>query len=227
MGAASPVRRGGDEAGEGVAMAAMGGMEEPLAEQDPSVVDGFRVVYDREVPFELRANEEEEGQLDAVRAKILIQGESHAPEAVRVELGCESDLFFHYTHQLDELSFAELQREQKLMVEFNEYAHVLIRMFNSAIKEPQQYLAVFVLQEDNTGRVDFMQNAMYKFLELLSIQFAPSPGNAVRQHIHFRYNTMKARLAAMQQRLNEVYATVKVKNPSLLLQLQQMHGPAK
>ncbi len=192
-----------------------------LAEADPSVGDGFRVVYDREVPFELRAHEEEEGQLDAVRAKVLIQGESHAPEAVRVELGCESDLFFHYTHLLDEAGFAALQAEQRLMVEFNEYPHVLIRMLNSCVKEPDAYLAVFVLQSDNSGRVDFMQNAMYKFLELLSIQFTPSSGNMVRQQIHYRYNTMKARLAAMQARLNEVYATVKVKNPSLLLQLQQ------
>lgn len=183
--------------------------------------DGCRVIYDREVPFELRAQEEEEGQAEAVRAKVLISGESHAPDFVRVELGCESDLFFHYTHQIDEAGFRALQGEQRLMVDFQEYPHVLIRMLNSCIKDPSSFLAVFVLQPDNYGRVDFMQNAMYKFLDLLSIRFEPSPGDVVRQQIHFRYNTMKARLALMQQRLNDVYATVKVKHPSLLLQLQQ------
>lgn len=51
----------------------------------------------------------------------------------------ETDLFFHFTHNMDEVGFRGVQEHQKLMVEFPEYAPVLIRMLNNAIKEPSKY----------------------------------------------------------------------------------------
>ena len=43
-----------------------------------------------------------------------------SPNAVRIELTSENDLFFHYSHTLDEVSFRQVQEQQKLMVEFPE-----------------------------------------------------------------------------------------------------------
>ena len=51
-----------------------------------------------------------------------------------MELTSENDLFFHYTHSLDEQGFRLVQEQQKLMVDFAEYAAVLIRMLNTCIK---------------------------------------------------------------------------------------------
>ena len=45
--------------------------------------------------------------------------------------------------------------------------------------------------------------------------------DTVQQHITFRYNAMKQRLQLTQSRLQEITGLVKVKNPSLLLQLQK------
>ena len=53
-----------------------------------------------------------------------------------MELTSENDLFFHYTHSLDEQGFRLVQEQQKLMVDFAEYAAVLIRMLNTCIKVP-------------------------------------------------------------------------------------------
>jgi hypothetical protein len=80
----------------------------------------------------------------------------------------------------------------------------------------------------------------YKFVELMSCRFERSPQPAVQQQISFRYNAMKSRLALMQTRLQvrwlrgvivallsesfppqEVSNVIKLKNPSLLLQLQK------
>jgi len=63
---------------------------------------GFRVIYDKEVPIELRLVEEERdsteaGTLESIKTKILIQGEIESPESVKIELTSEADLFFHYT----------------------------------------------------------------------------------------------------------------------------------
>lgn len=142
---------------------------------------------------------------------------------MRIELTSENDLFFHYVHSINEEGFKEMRNEQKLMIEFPEYPTILIKMLNSCIKEPQSFLAVFIMEKDGRGRLDFIQNMEYKFIELLSCNFVASEEETVRQQITHRYNSLKSKLAIMQARLQDINNLVKIKNPSLLLQLQK--GP--
>ena len=65
------------------------------------------------------------------------------------------------------------------------------------------------------------QNMEYKFVELLSVEFAASDEETVRKQITYRYNNVKAKLALLSARHADVNALVKLKNPSLLLQLQR------
>jgi hypothetical protein len=67
------------------------------------------------------------------------------------------------------------------MVDFHEYPNILVKMLNSCIKEPQSFLAVFIMQSDGNSRLDFIQNIEYKFIELLSCDFVASPDEVVRQ----------------------------------------------
>ena len=124
-----------------------------FSESDPTCKEGFRVVYAKEVPFEMRLQETEEapqevGTLEAILAKVAVQGDPAAPTAIKVELSIESDLFFHYSHVVDERAFKQLREEQRLMIEFNDYANVLARSLNQAIKEPQTHLAVYILNSE-------------------------------------------------------------------------------
>merc|ERR1719262_2198191 len=120
-----------------------------------------------------------------------------------------------------------MQETQKLMIEFQDYVGVLIRQLNQCIKEPHQFLAVFVMQRDGHARLDFIQNMEYKFVELLSGDFVASPEEVVRQQITFRYTSLKSKLGLMQARLQDINALVKVKNPSLLMQLQRRPDPTR
>ena len=81
------------------------------------------------------------------------------------------------------------------------------------------------MQKEGTARLDFIQNIEYKFIELLSIDFVNSPDDTVRKQIAFRYNSTKAKVELMQERINTISNIVKIKNPSLLLQIQK--APAK
>jgi hypothetical protein len=81
------------------------------------------------------------------------------------------------------------------------------------------------MQKEGTARLDFIQNIEYKFIELLSLDFVNSPDDTVRKQIGFRYNALKSKLALMQDRINTINNIVKIKNPSLLLQIQKT--PAK
>eukprot|EP00347_Sterkiella_histriomuscorum_P017734 403348200 len=198
-----------------------------IDEMDPSLAEGHSVLYDREAPFELRIQDpnngpQEVGTLEAIRVKILVLGDDNNHiQNVKIELTSENDLFFHYTHIVDEDSFRQMQESQKLMIEFNEYPNILIKMVNSCIKEPHSFLAVFIMNRDGTAKLDFIQNIEYKFIELLSADFMASSEEIVRQSITFRYNSVKSKVALMEARLKDVNNLVKVKNPSLLLQIQK------
>ncbi|DAZ95108.1 TPA: hypothetical protein N0F65_009739 [Lagenidium giganteum] len=208
-----------------------------MDDMDPSLASGYRVIYDRETPFELRIQDadntpQQVGTLEAIKVKILIMGEDSDIRSVKIELSTESDLFFLYAHTCDIDTFHAMQEQQKLMVDFPDYANVLIRMLNNCIKEPHNHLAVYLMQADGRARLDFIQNMEYKFVELLSVDFLRSSDDAIRQHITYRYNSMKSRLQVLQTRLHgmlylqqEVNNIVKTKNPSLLLQLQKS-GPS-
>ena len=197
-----------------------------IEEMDPSLGEGHHVIYDREVPFELRIQDsssgpQEVGTLEAVKTKLLVLGDDSNPRHIKLELTSENDLFFHYIHSIDENGFRQMQESQKLMIEFSELATILVRMLNACIKEPHSFLAVFIMHRDGRARLDFIQNIEYKFIELLSLDFSASSEEMVRQQITFRYNSVKSKLAILQARLQDISALVKVKNPSLLLQLQR------
>eukprot|EP00771_Trimastix_marina_P003497 gnl/Trimastix_PCT/4765.p1 GENE.gnl/Trimastix_PCT/4765~~gnl/Trimastix_PCT/4765.p1 ORF type:complete len:148 (-),score=60.51 gnl/Trimastix_PCT/4765:28-471(-) len=108
------------------------------------------------------------------------------------------------------------------MVDFPDFPAVLIRTFNFCIKNPDTHFALFFISEDSSqGRVDFIQNMEYKFVELLSIEIHQSSEAETRNQIHYRYHNIKTRLQMMTGRLQDVNSLVKIKHPALLHQLSK------
>jgi hypothetical protein len=185
-----------------------------IEELDPSISDGFRIVYDREVPFELRpadSADQDVGALEGIKVKVLAAGEENAVTTLRVELTSEADLFFHYSCVINHLGFQQLREDQKLMCEFRDFAVTILKMLNRCIREPQTYLAVLILGADGSANLEFIQNMEYKFVDLLVLPFRESPEDLIRQHITYRYNSVRTRLSMMTARLQDVSALVKVK----------------
>jgi hypothetical protein len=200
-----------------------------IEEKDPSLSEGHKMLYDREVPFELRLEDnngpQEVASFEALRCKILCGGVENNPIQIRIELSCENDLFFHFTSDIDEETFKIMQESQKLTVNFVEFSNLVKKLFNNCINEPQAFIAVFIMQKEGTARLDFIQNIEYKFIELLSIDFVNSPDETVRKQISYRYNAIRTKLELIQNRIQAISNIVKMKNPSLLLQIQK--APAR
>lgn len=75
-----------------------------------------------------------------------------------MELTSESDLFFHYTHTIGPAAFRQLMQEaQKLMLDFDNYPSVFLRMLNSCIQAPKSHIAVLLMEPSGLARMDFIQ----------------------------------------------------------------------
>merc|ERR1712227_226253 len=96
-----------------------------------------------------------------------------------------------------------------------------MKMFNSCINDPSQFLCVRTVEKNGTNRIDFVQNLDYKFIELLSIDFFQAPESIVDKSITFRYNSLRTKLALALARLQNVNTIIKTKNPALLKTIHQ------
>eukprot|EP01138_Halocafeteria_seosinensis_P001814 gb/GECG01001857.1/.p1 GENE.gb/GECG01001857.1/~~gb/GECG01001857.1/.p1 ORF type:complete len:322 (+),score=40.00 gb/GECG01001857.1/:1-966(+) len=208
-----------------------GGNSEQIRKLDPILRGGYKVVYDREVPVEVRIQEGEEapqevGTLEALRAKVLCKPDGRGSiNTVRVQLSSETDLFFHYLHECTPKDFQEIRDEQELMVEFDDYPGVLAKSLADSVREPHSFLAVFVMDREGHARLDFIQNLEYKFIELLSINFERSSDEMIREHIIYKHNALKSRLTMVENQFQEVMQAIRSKHPSLLQSLPQTVTP--
>jgi cold shock CspA family protein len=226
-------------------MRAMDAECDRIKDSDPSLVGGYSIVYDREVPFEIRAadvpGDENAGAYEGLMVKILVQNSSAQPHnnnngssqhendgssssgftSLRVELSSETDLFFHYTCAINYQGYSMLREDQKLTCDFRDFLRSLINMFNRCINEPQSLVAVILLSSDATATLQIIQNFDYKLVEVLSLPFRESPTDLVRCHVEYRYRAIRSRLAIMTSKLHDVAALVKVKDTALLPVLQK------
>jgi len=197
----------------------------PIEDKDPSLSEGHKMLYDREVPFELRLEDsngpQEVASFETLRSKILIKEENNIPTQIRIELSSQNDLFFHFTSNIDEETYKVMKEKQKLTVDYDGFTNLLKKLFNNCINEPQSFIAVFIMQKEGTARLDFIQNIEYKFIELLSVDFVNSPDDTVKKQITYRYKSIKTKLELMQNRMKDISNIIKTKNPSLLLQIQK------
>lgn len=115
------------------------------------------MVYDKEVPIELRLVEddkdaEEAGTMESIKTKILILVGPVDPGRSRESSVCEDRTDFRsglvlpphfYVFQINNSvtldSYEEVKEKQQLNVAFDGYIGLLIRMFNNVNKEPHVY----------------------------------------------------------------------------------------
>lgn len=168
-----------------------------VQQADPSLADGSRIVYDREVPLELRAvvaGESSAGSLEQFRIKVLANGEDRNLASMRIEITSESDIFFHYTCIINDQGFLRLRDDEHLVCEFPEFLMTVLKMFNRCVREPGRFIGAFLLGSDGTAQLEFVENLEYKLVSVLNLPFRVSPAEVVREQGQYRYNALRTRL---------------------------------
>lgn len=172
-----------------------------IESKDPSLTDGFKIIYNKEVPLDVKL-ETKEGPKDLasfepLRCKLLSDAESKeaTPGRVKVELSWESDLLFHYTSIVDETTFLDMKKKQNLNIEFPEFCNLVEKICEDCIKNPDIFIGVFTInKDDGNAKLQFVKGSDFKFLELLLIEFKKSSDEIIQKDMLYRFAYLKSKL---------------------------------
>ena len=171
-----------------------------IESKDPSLNDGFKIIYNKEVPLDikLKTNEEikEIASYELIRCKLLSDtyNKEGVPQRVKLELSWESDLLFHYINIVDEMTFLDMKKKQNLNIDFPQYCDLVIKICDNCIKDPKTYIGELTIQKDGISKLQFIKGSDFKFLELLLLEFKNSPDELIKKHMIYRFAYIKSKL---------------------------------
>lgn len=105
---------------------------------------------------------------EVVIAKMYREGRSHSRPwtttsnamCQQVDVTSESDIFFFYYDEVDEEEFNKRRVEQKLTLEYCQYATVLTQLLNGCTTDPQTQHAILTIEDDGQRAcLDFIKVA--------------------------------------------------------------------
>ncbi|CAL6029128.1 Centriolar_protein SAS N-terminal domain-containing protein [Hexamita inflata] len=171
-------------------------------------------LFAREITIDLRRDDtpSQEGFQEQIYVKVLQDGDKTI-----ILLSSEHDLFFHYTCVIDESNFNELAQEQNLTVNMLDFGAFIVKLLNSALRDPRSFIILMFLSEDGQANVTFTENFKnYKFLEILTLPLAISTEDVIRCDITSRYLTIKQKNNDLQTQLTQLQNMIKLKLPGLM-----------
>ena len=188
---------------------------------DPSLGDKLLKIYEEEVPFEIRIEDEnlsgnDKSVFQSLLCKIFVTDETAEQSYTKIEIANDKDLFFYYSSEINPQLFEEIKENQKLTCNFSNFSDILIKYLDLCIKNQKGYLAVFYIKTDKKAKMELFENLEYKFGELINIDFVPASDDLIREQISYRYNSMRAVHEITQSRIEIINKVLKDYDPQLI-----------
>lgn len=98
---------------------------------------------------------------------------------------------------------------------------MLIKLVNNAITMQDTYKAIMIMNSDGTGTLRFLKILEYKTLDQLSLTMKLGDTDVINKHVAHRFKVCKNQLTENVQRLDDIVAILKAKNPSLISQINK------
>lgn len=168
--------------------------------KDPSLYNEYKIIYNKEVPIDIKLEEKQEMKDIAsgalIRFKLLYKAKSQEelPLNVKLELSWENDIFFLYTNFVDINIFAEIKRNQKFIIDFSQYCNLIERLCDNCIKYPDTYIGEFIIQNNDVSKLQFIKISPFKDLELLNLEFKKVSDQIIEKHILYRFGYIKSKI---------------------------------
>ena len=192
--------------------------------RDPSLGKDLMKIYEEEVPFEIRVENEEisnGGTFESLLCKILVSEDINRQQLIKFEIGCDKDLFFYYSSDVNSEIFENLKTSQELTCDFKSFSDLVIKFFDDCIADTKKFLAVFTLQNDGNAKMELFENLEHKFGELIALDFKPVSEEIIKQQITYRYNAMRATNDIIQNRIGIINDVLKDLDPQLIPEVKK------
>ena len=171
-----------------------------IESKDPSLIDGYKIIFNKEVPLDIKLDTNEGpkdiASFENIGCKLLSDAVNPegTPTRVKLELSWESNLTFHYTNIVDEQKFLDMKKKQNLNIDFAQYCNLVTKICDDCIKTPETFIGVFTIRKDGISQLQFIKGSDFKFLELLLLEFKNSPDELIKKHMIYRFAYIKSKL---------------------------------
>uniref|UniRef100_A0A7S3FUW2 Spindle assembly abnormal protein 6 N-terminal domain-containing protein n=1 Tax=Strombidium rassoulzadegani TaxID=1082188 RepID=A0A7S3FUW2_9SPIT len=147
-------------------------------------------------------------------------GQENDPGSVRFELTSEDDIFFHYVSDINEEGFKNLQAEQQLSIEFTDFLRIIKQMMDNV--QNRVYRIELILDNINeTADLQFQQDSEFRVDTLLTLQFAESSVETIKNSISYRINACQQLNMLVEERLKDICNIIEQKNPTLMKEIKK------
>ena len=195
-----------------------------LDNKDPSLEGKFYKLYEEEIPFEIRIKDEKppnDSIFTNLLCRIYYKLQNNILANVKVEINYDKDIFFYYISNLDIQTFKKLQENQKLLKNFRDFPEILGKYLELCDYDKEHYLAVFNINKDKTAKLEIIENLDYKFVELMSLNFALCTDDfEIRKQVIYRYNLIKQMYSNAIKRVKIVNRVLKENESELIPEIK-------
>jgi hypothetical protein len=204
-----------------------------IESKDPSLSDGFKIAYNKEVPLDIKLQtsegEKDFASFEPLKCKVLSdvsgKGKDSKFTQVKVELSWESDLLFHYNSIIDEYTFADMKKKQNLNINFQEFCKLIEKICENCIKMPDTYIGTFTFnKDDGNGKLQFVKQSDFKFLELLLLDFKKSSDEIIQKNMLFRFACLKSQLEYDKKVIKIAGDVIMQCNPDVIQPILETHS---
>ena len=138
-------------------------------------------------------------------------------DGLKIELSSESDVQFYYRATYKEENFRQIQNDNNLTIEYEQFLPCLEKMVQDCEQHPQLYRIHFTMDDENGNAcLRFLHDSEFRKSELMALDnFRQLEDENINQHVSFRINSLKQKTALVQLRINEVMKIVQKNNPPL------------
>ncbi len=133
----------------------------------------------------------------------------------------DSDLFFNYRLEINQENLKEILKRNEINFTLDDFGNAILKMFDNLKTKMENYFIVFIMKKEGIANLEIYQNLDYKYIALLDLEFYCSDEETIKQNISFRYSVLQAKDNYIKNRLKDITAIIKLKNPNLLLQIQK------
>ena len=193
-----------------------------IESNDPSLFGGFKIVYNKQVPLDLKLDTKEGpkemASYELIRFKLLSDSinKEDIPKHIKLELSWEGDLLFHYTNIVDEQTFLSIKKTQNLNIDFPQYINLIKKICENCINNPDDFICTFTIQKEGISKLHFAKQTEFKMIDLLSLDFNISSDKVIQEHILYRFAHLKSLLEYKKKALKVAGDVIFACNPDII-----------